>query len=190
MSRTSRLSPEESVRSILDAADDLFYASGVNAVSMVEIRDQAGVSLRRLYELYPSKSDLVLAWLRDRDRSWLAWFGSELDQRTAAGADVVDAIFDSLADWLTSTRFRGCAFLNTLSESTDLNDQRHAAIRDHKQAMVDALRSLHPHPEALAVLVDGAISQCAVFASLEPLAAARSTAQLLSDRSTSQGSRS
>ena len=66
MSRTPRLTAEQSNRAILDAADELFYASGINAVSMVEIRDRAGVSLRRLYDLYPSKSDLVLGWLTKR----------------------------------------------------------------------------------------------------------------------------
>ena len=187
MSPTSRLSAAAAERAILDAADELFYASGINAVSMAEIRDHASVSLRRLYELFPSKSDLVLGWLRDRDTNWLAWFGDELDQRIAGGADVVDAVFDTLADWLTSTNFRGCAFLNTLSESADLNDRRQAAIQNHKQATIDALGVLHPQPEALAVLIDGAIAQCAVFGSLEPLAAARSTARLLSEPATAKG---
>ena len=113
--------------------------------------------------------------------------GFELDQRMAAGVGPVDAAFDTLADWLTSTNFRGCAFLNTLSESADLSDRRQAAIRDHKQATVDALRVLHPHPEALAVLIDGAIAQCAVFRTLDPLAAARATAHLITASATDKG---
>ena len=187
MSPAAHSTANESSRAILDAADELFYASGINAVSMVDIRDRAGVSLRRLYQQFPSKSDLVLGWLRDRDRNWLVWFGSELDQRMAAGANVVDAAFDTLADWLANTDFRGCAFLNTLSESADLSDRRLAAIQDHKQAVVDALRVFHPHPEALAVLIDGAIVQSAVFHSLEPVAAARSTAHILSSTELTKG---
>jgi len=33
---------------------------------MAEIRDQANVSLKRLYGIYPSKRELVTAWLDAR----------------------------------------------------------------------------------------------------------------------------
>ena len=50
-------------RSVLQAADELFYAHGIGGVVMSDIRDVSGVSMRRLYAMYPSKSGLVVAWL-------------------------------------------------------------------------------------------------------------------------------
>ena len=39
---------------VLETADRLFYGRGVQAVGMDELRQAAGVSLKRLYALFPS----------------------------------------------------------------------------------------------------------------------------------------
>jgi AcrR family transcriptional regulator len=41
---------------VLRASDDLFYAHGISGVVMSDVRNASGVSMRRLYALYPSKS--------------------------------------------------------------------------------------------------------------------------------------
>ena len=43
------LTLDEANARILAAADQLFYPHGVTAITMADIRDSAGVSLRRLY---------------------------------------------------------------------------------------------------------------------------------------------
>ena len=48
---------------MLDAAEALFYRRGVQAVGIDDIRAEAGVSLKRLYQLYPSKDQLVVGFL-------------------------------------------------------------------------------------------------------------------------------
>jgi AcrR family transcriptional regulator len=53
---------------VLDAAEALFHEPGVQSVGMDEIRSAAGVSLKRLYQLYPAKDRLIEAVLRHRDR--------------------------------------------------------------------------------------------------------------------------
>ena len=68
------MSPDAAQRSVLRAADELFYAHGISGVVMSDIRDASGVSMRRLYAMYPSKSELVAAWLTDRHDTWMAWF--------------------------------------------------------------------------------------------------------------------
>ena len=47
----------------LDAAEELFYSRGIQAVGMDDIRNASGVSLKRLYQLFPAKEQLVT----DRD---------------------------------------------------------------------------------------------------------------------------
>lgn len=55
---------------LLDAAEALYYARGIQAVGIDEVRTAAGVSLKRLYQLYPSKQHLVAAYLDARDERW------------------------------------------------------------------------------------------------------------------------
>ena len=55
---------------ILKAASELFYQRGIHAVGMDELRDRAGVTLKRIYAAFPSKADLVEAYLTWRDAKW------------------------------------------------------------------------------------------------------------------------
>jgi len=184
MSRATQ-STDEALDAVLHAADALFYGRGVTAVTMADIRDQSGVSFRRLYSLFPCKTDLVTGWLTRRHQTWMAMFEDGILQRSARGAEPVDAIFDSLEAWLVATDFRGCGFINTLAETGEVTDEHRAIIRAHKQALVDFLDRFTDNPEALAVVIDGAIVQASVFASVEPVKAARlAGAPLTTPRST------
>lgn len=188
MSPAATLSVDEARASILDAADDLFYRRGIAGVGMAEVRDAAGVSLRRLYSLYPSKSDLVAAWLQERHRRWMAWFTGTVDRIRANGTDSLLATFDALSEWVHSPGFRGCAFINTAAETTELDESHRKMISDHKRALIDHLVSLATQrpsptpdwlPSALAVLLDGAIVQSAVLEDDTPVAVARRAAERL-----------
>ncbi len=176
-------------RRILDAADSLFYARGIAAVGMADVRDAAGVSLRRLYVTYPSKRELVAAWLKDRHLRWMAWFTATVDAHVATGAAPLLATFDALDEWMLSPGYRGCAFLNAIAETTEIDDSHRAIVADHKRSLIDHLarlatlkndRSAVWLPEAIAVLIDGAIVQSAVFGTNAPITTARrAAAQLL-----------
>lgn len=188
MSPATTMSIDAARRAVLRAADDLFYAHGISGVVMSDIRDASGVSMRRLYALYPSKRDLVAAWLTDRHDAWMAWFTATVDRHIAAGADPVLATFDAIAEWVASPGYRGCAFINSLAETSEIDDTHRAIIAAHKRDLVEHLARLtaRDHPNApswfaaaLAVIVDGAIVQCTIFASTEPLDAARSAVHQL-----------
>ena len=62
MSPAATMSVDDAERAILETADQLFYERGIALVTMADVRDAAGVSMRRMYQLYPSKADLVAAW--------------------------------------------------------------------------------------------------------------------------------
>lgn len=188
MSPAATMSTDDARRSVLRSADDLFYARGIGGVVMSDIRDSSGVSMRRLYAMYPSKSELVAAWLTDRHDRWMAWFTAAVGHHVAAGADSAMATFDAIADWVTSPGYRGCAFINSLAETSEIDDTHRTIIAAHKRDLVEHLAQLaardHPSapswfPAALAVIVDGAIVQCTIFASTDPLDAARSAVHQL-----------
>ena len=120
MSPAATMSPDAAQRSVLRAADELFYAHGISGVVMSDIRDASGVSMRRLYVMYPSKSELVAAWLTDRHDTWMAWFASGVERHVAGGGDPVLATFDAIAEWVTTPGYRGCAFINSLAETSEI----------------------------------------------------------------------
>lgn len=90
-------------------------------------------------------------------------------------------MFGSLTAWLVATEFRGCGFINTLAETGVVTDRHRHIIRHHKQVLIGLLGRFANEPEALAVVIDGAIVQAAVFASTGPVEAARHAATSLFD---------
>ena len=61
----------ETRRRVIAAADRLFYEHGFRAVGMATLRSSAGVSLKHLYVLFPSKEAIILAVLEHRHELWL-----------------------------------------------------------------------------------------------------------------------
>jgi AcrR family transcriptional regulator len=190
MSPASTLSRESAQESILRSADQLFYERGIAGVGMADVRDSAGVSLRRLYSVYPSKSDLVAAWLEDRHKTWMKWFAESVDGQVEAGVEPVRALFAAIEEWATSPGYRGCAFLNAIAETTEIDDRHRAIVAGHKRALIEhvsvVVHGAYPSaPEwfasALGALIDGAVVDSAVFGSLAPIADASSAASTLVD---------
>ena len=185
-------SPSDAAAAILAAADRLFYERGIAGVGMDEVRDAAGVSLRRLYSLYPSKRELVAAWLEDRHVRWMQWFTDAIARLSAGGVPPLLATFDAIEEWVHSPGYRGCAFLNAIAEPTEIDDTHRAIVAAHKRDLVAHLVTLAAADpsspawlaDAIGVLIDGAIVQTAVFGSDAPIAAARAAAaQLVNGRS-------
>jgi AcrR family transcriptional regulator len=173
---------------VLDAADRLFYERGIGGVGMDDIRDAAGVSLRRLYSLHPSKRDLVAAWLDDRHGRWMAWFDAAVERHVAAGVEPLLAPFDAINEWVHSPGYRGCAFINAIAETSEIDDSHRAIIAAHKRDLLQHVRLLATRstrilpewvPDAVAVLIDGAIVQTAIYGDDSPIAPARAAAAQL-----------
>ncbi|WP_405489429.1 TetR/AcrR family transcriptional regulator [Streptomyces sp. NBC_00096] len=169
------MNDEEARTRLLDAAEALFYADGIQAVGMDRIRSRSGVPLKRLYRLYPAKESLVTAYLERRDQRWMtslrsAVAGSAATGTTATGsADQVGAVFDWLARWFSEPDFRGCAFLNAYGELGAGPAGVLDVVRRHKAELRALLAGIAgPGREGLAeqllLLVEGAT----VVAALEP----------------------
>ncbi|MET8572439.1 TetR/AcrR family transcriptional regulator [Streptomyces sp. NPDC004783] len=173
---------------VLDTAQRLFDAHGVQAVGMDAIRSASGVSLKRLYQLFPSKDLLVQAVLRRRDeavRSSLAAHGA----RTADGPyERALAVFDWLADWFAEPGFRGCAFINGFGELGGVSPEVAAISREHKEALrayfaeqTDALGAPPVLADQLSLLANGAMAVAGITGSPEPAAQAKAAARVLLD---------
>ena len=171
---------------ILDAAEDLFYARGVQAVGMDVIRDAAGVTLRRLYQLFPSKGDLVEAYLARRDARWLHSLATHVDAAAQTPEERLLAVFDWLEDWFTQPGFHGCAFINSFGELGGTSPQVAAAARHHKDGFHAYLRELATAAGAtpgtgtqIALLAEGAMTTAAISGTPAPAGQAKQAARLL-----------
>ena len=172
---------DEAAALVLDAAEVLFYERGVQAVGMDAIRSASGVSLKRLYECFPAKEAIVVAYLRRRDERWRASLASFVD-RQVEPFQQVQAVFEWLGAWFAEPGFRGCAFINSFGEFgvdpeiADIAREHKDALRRFLAGIVEQLPVNDPGlvSEHVLMLVDGAITSAAITG--DPGAAGRARA--------------
>ncbi|GAA2286910.1 TetR/AcrR family transcriptional regulator [Glycomyces scopariae] len=172
---------------LIDAADRLFYARGVQAVGMDAVRAEAGVSLKRIYALFPSKDDLVVAVLRQRREVWNAGIAASAEAAGTAREKLL-AVFDFLDAWFREPDFRGCAFINVYGELSGGSAEVRRTVREQKEAFgayVAGLVRDAGAPESLgpqiAILAEGAQTTAAIAGGPEAAAQAKAAAAVLLD---------
>jgi AcrR family transcriptional regulator len=172
---------------VVEAADQLFYARGVQAVGMDAVRTAAGVSLKRIYALFPSKDALVAAVLERRRAQWNAGI-AESAARAGTAREKILAVFDFLDAWFREPDFNGCAFINAYGELHDGNPDVTRTVREQKAAfqryVADLVRDAGaPEPLAaqIAILAEGAQTTAAIAGTPEAAAQARAAAEVLLD---------
>jgi len=177
-----------SVRDIIvDAADRLYYAKGIQSVGMDELRSAAGVSLKRLYSAFPSKEDIVLAVMERRHELWTSGVSALVDDAETP-RDRLLAIYDYLAGWFSDDSFRGCGFINAFGELGGVSPAVATITREHKASFQDYVADLVADAGApaslapqLAILAEGAQTTAAITGSPEAALHARRAAETLID---------
>jgi AcrR family transcriptional regulator len=103
---------------ILATAYQLFTRRGVNDVGVDEVVEKAGVAKTTLYRHFPSKEDLVLGFLDERERRWTAEVVERRPQQRESEPDgQLLAIFDEFGDWFKSrSDYEACSFIKVLLE--------------------------------------------------------------------------
>lgn len=170
---------------VLEAAEGLFYTRGIQAVGMDAVRNASGISLKRLYQLFPSKDDLVREFLRQRDSRWQRSLADYVDARHDPDERIA-AVFDWLYNWFCEPDYRGCAFINSFGELGAVSPAVAEQARHHKTVFHDYLGELveaagRPAELAgqLALLAEGAITTAAIFGTPETAHRALDAAQAL-----------
>ncbi|GAA0588733.1 TetR/AcrR family transcriptional regulator [Kribbella sandramycini] len=176
---------------VLDAADALFYERGVQAVGMDAIRTASGVSLKRLYQLFPSKDVLIEAYLDRREIRWQTMLADHVEAKTDP-RDRILAVFDFLYSWSNQRDYRGCAFINAFGELGTVSPRVAEMALQHKEGFRQALIQLGTAAGAtdaerladhLILLSEGAITRSAISGSPDPALRAREAATLILDAS-------
>jgi AcrR family transcriptional regulator len=172
---------------ILGAGAELFAGNGVRATSVDAIIARAGVAKATFYAHFPSKNELVLAWLRSSSVRWFDGVRAEVEARAATPAERLTLFFDVLGEWLAADGFHGCQILNTAAEER-YSDPTRQSLAELQAEIEDYLRSaatdagLHDSDRLasqLILLVPGTITAAATRRSTEPARVARLAAAAL-----------
>lgn len=149
---------------IMRTAHDLFYRGGIRATGIDRIIAESGVAKVTFYRHFPSKNDLIKAYLEYRHELWMSWFVDALNRYQLPRRQPIDALVPALEEWLLSNGYRGCAFINAVVEFDGVLPVVLEISRRHKLEMTQVIASLLPvskHREvdaqAVAMAVDGAI---------------------------------
>jgi AcrR family transcriptional regulator len=95
-------------------------------VGVDTIAARAGVAKMTLYKNYPSKDELALAFLRNREELWTrAWLQREVGRRGGTPEARLLAVFDVFDKWFRRPDFEACAFAKVLLD----NDERGHPVR-------------------------------------------------------------
>ena len=156
---------------ILETAASLFYTYGYRAVGIDRIIAESGVAKMTFYKHFPSKDDLIAAYLqRASDNFWM-WMASitanEPDPRKQ-----LEQIFTAVANRAVHPACLGCTFMAAALEFPDLEHPAHAVALQYKQSVLAKLTELAKALKArdaeslgagLMMLMDGAWSAARMF---------------------------
>jgi AcrR family transcriptional regulator len=101
---------------LLAAADELFYAEGVQTVGIDRIIERAGAAKGSLYNVFGSKEELVAAYLASRHDGTTGRLSKAIEQFHDPRQKIL-AVFDAQAELFKQPDFNGCAFIAASTEA-------------------------------------------------------------------------
>ena len=165
---------------ILETADRLFYREGIRIVGVDTVAAKIGISKRTLYNYFPSKDDLIVAYLSRRLRP--------IEESSLPPAEQILDDFDRLERAMRRDGYRGCPFVNAVAELADPTHAAHQIAVAHKEKRRTLFRKLLiqlevANPDSLAIqlmiLGEGAVAQALVHGDPKMARAAREAARVL-----------
>jgi AcrR family transcriptional regulator len=160
MTTASELHPKDR---LLRTASRLFYTEGIQAVGIERLVTEAQVTRATFYRHFPSKDDLVSAYLTATAKGIREAVGRAREDKSPREA--IRSVMAVLGDSTLEDGFRGCQFLNAAAEYPDRDHPVRSVIDDQRTWLFGVLRDLsadmgHPDPDhaarVLVLLHDGA----------------------------------
>ena len=158
---------------LFQTAARLFYQHGYRAIGVDTISAESGIGKMTLYRHYPSKDDLIVAFLRQSDEDFWGYF-EQSTQDAPTAREKLQAFFVALQEYVVSPACYGCPFLNVATEYPETDYAGHQVALEHKQAVRARFNQLAKQanarqPKALAnalfLLMDGAYMAARMFGS-------------------------
>ena len=105
-----------------------FATRGFADPSVEDLRDAAGVSLRTLYKYTPSRAEMVLAALENRQQRYLALVFGDLPETPT---EALEAILTRVGQWMATETSHGCLFHAAVAADPG-SEKLHALLSRHK----------------------------------------------------------
>ncbi|WP_433782650.1 TetR/AcrR family transcriptional regulator [Actinomycetospora sp. CA-101289] len=131
MATPTRAGRSEARERVLATASGLFYREGIRAVGVERILAEAPATRATFYRHFPSKEDLVLAYLHGVDAQVRADVQATVDAAPSP-AEALRALGTAVADDLARPGFRGCAFLKAANEYPEPDDPVRRVVLEHR----------------------------------------------------------
>jgi len=174
---------------VFQTAARLFYQHGYRAIGVDTIAAESGIGKMTLYRHYPSKDDLIVAYLKDSDH--LFWNNFEqITKDASTPREKLLAFFRSLQEYVKTPACYGCPFLNVATEYPETDHPGHQIALEHKQTVRARFRQLAKDagakkPDVLAdqlfLLMDGAYMAARMFGIKNPAVHLAEASQTLID---------
>lgn len=174
---------------LFETAARLFYQHGYRAVGVDMIAAESGISKMTLYRHYPSKDDLIIAYLKESDRAFWDHF-QQVTRDAKSAKQELTAFFEGLQAYVTTPACYGCPFLNIASEFPESEYPGHQIALEHKQSVRKHFIQLAGEAGAenagrladqLILLMDGAYMSTRMFGHDNPAVHLAEAAQALID---------
>lgn len=127
---------------LIEAANELFYAQGLRAVSVDKVIERAGTTKVTFYRHFQSKDDLIVAYLESRAEGER----NGVDAAIAHGHGDVDVTLGLMAEHTgaaaCSPGFRGCPFINAAAEYPDPDSAVRKLVDAHRDWWTSAFERL------------------------------------------------
>lgn len=180
--------PKSARERLLAAANELFYAEGINTVGIDRVIERAGVAKASLYDTFGSKEELIRAYLAERDAARRGRIEAAIAKHEAP-RDKMLAVFDYLANAMAQPGFKGCYFQRANAELKPESSGR--AVCGEGRAWTLALftrlakeagaRHAKKLGQQLVILYDGALVSAAMDGDAHAAANAKAIAAAMID---------
>jgi AcrR family transcriptional regulator len=181
-----KIAPKDQV---FQTAARLFYQHGYRAVGVDTIAAESGIGKMTLYRHYPSKDELIVAYLKDSNEIFWRNF-EEITKDAPTPREKLLAFFESLQAYVKTPACHGCPFINVATEYPEPDHPSHQVALEHKQSVRVRFRQLAREagasdPETLGdqlfLLMDGAYVAARMFGTKNPASRLVSAARILID---------
>ena len=155
---------------LVDTALRLFARGGYHATGIDAVLAASGVAKKTLYHHFPSKDDLIVAYLEEANQQFWNWFEAALGQ--GSPREQLLALFEGVGQLALSPSCYGCTFQHAAADFPSLDHPGHRVALAHKQAVLARLGALAVaagarDPDRLAaqllLLMDGAFVATRMF---------------------------
>jgi AcrR family transcriptional regulator len=126
---------------IIDVTSNLFHYQGYNRTGINQIIDEAKVAKATFYHHFKSKNDLCVEFLNKRHVYWVTELQKFISKDENPKEKILNS-FNFLIFMNTKENYRGCSFLNIISEISEDQENIRTAIQNSKTGLRNFFKEL------------------------------------------------